>query len=160
MTDPAADKGNPWRSFEAFFVRKLTILQIIANLAGAGIVTSYFMFFDASVEVQRVTNDLIVIGIMFVGLVLIATFILNHWQKDLMQFVQLKSHDQPADSNLNQRVQKKILNLPYVCSMTSLFNWFLAANIMTIYFSMSPGKGFWAGLILSGFRIFIGIIIT
>lgn len=160
MNDPAAGKSNPWRSFETFFSRKLTILQIIANLAGAGIVTSYFMFFDASVEVQRVTNDLIVIGIMFVGLVLIATFILNHWQKDLMQFVQLKSQDQPVDSNLNQKVQQKILNLPYVCSMTSLFNWFLAANIMTIYFSLAPGEGFWAGLILTGFRTFIGIIIA
>ena len=76
MTDLTASRNNPWRAINAFFTRKLTILQIIANLAGTGIVTSYFMFFDPSIKVQHISNDLIVIGIMFVGLVLIATFFL------------------------------------------------------------------------------------
>ncbi len=70
MTDPAASEKNPWYTIHTFLTRKLTILQVIANLAGAGIVTSYFMFFDPNLKVQRVTNDLIVIGIMFVGLVI------------------------------------------------------------------------------------------
>jgi preprotein translocase subunit Sec61beta len=74
MTDPAASEKNPWYTIHTFLTRKLTILQIIANLSGAGIVTSYFMFFETNLKVQRVTNDLIVIGIMFVGLVLIAAF--------------------------------------------------------------------------------------
>lgn len=69
MTDLAAGEKIPWHSIRTFFSRKLTILQIIANLAGAGIVTSYFMFFDPNIKVQHITNDLIVIGIMFVGLV-------------------------------------------------------------------------------------------
>ena len=160
MTDLAASKNHPWHSFETFFTRKLTVLQIIANLAGAGIVTSYFMFFDPNIKVERVTFDLIVIGIMFVGLVLIATFFLNHWTKDLMQFVNLKCQDQAVELNLLHKVQQKILNLPYACSMTSLFNWFLAANIMTIYFSLVPGEGLLAGLLHPGFRTFIGIIIA
>jgi len=77
MPDPAGNEKIPWHSISTFFTRKLTILQIIANLAGAGIVTSYFMFFDPSIKVQDITNDLIVIGIMFVGLVLIATLFLQ-----------------------------------------------------------------------------------
>ncbi len=160
MSDPAANKRNLWRSFETFFNRKLILLQIWANLAGACIVTSYFMFFDPDIKVQQLTTDLIVIGIMFVGLVLIATFILNHWQKDMRQFINLKLQGQPVASHQTQSVQQKILNLPYVCSMTSLFNWFLAANIMTIYFSLAPGEGLLAGLLQSGLGTFIGVIIA
>ncbi len=92
------------------------------------------MFFDTNVKVQQVTNDLIVIAIMCIGLVIIATVFLSRWQKDLTHFVNLKMHKQNVDSDLRKRVQRKILNLPYVSSMASVFNWFLAANIMTLYF--------------------------
>ena len=83
MTDLAASEKNPWHTIHTFLTRKITILQIMANLAGAGIVTSYFLFFDTNLKVQRVTNDLIVIGIMFAGLDIIAVVFLNRWQKDL-----------------------------------------------------------------------------
>ena len=68
---------KPWQFIDTFFKRKLRILQIGANLAGTGIVTFYFMFFDQGHAVQDAKNDLIVIGIMFVGLVIIATVFLN-----------------------------------------------------------------------------------
>ena len=160
MTDLAAGEKIPWHSIRTFFSRKLTILQIIANLAGAGIVTSYFMFFDPNLKIQDVTSDLIVIGIMFVALVLIATFFLNHWQKDLVQFVRLKSHDQAVEINLHKKVQQKILNLPVVSSLTSLFNWFLAAIIMTLYFSLGPVEGPVPLGIPPSLRTFVGVIIA
>ncbi|MDX2500289.1 MAG: SpoIIE family protein phosphatase [Deltaproteobacteria bacterium] len=160
MTDRAADKNHHWQLVEAFFTTRLTLLTILANLAGAGIVVSYFMFFDPSIQVERITKDLIVIGIMFVGLVVIATIFLTRWQKDLMRFVGLKCRNQPVESNLNQRVQQKILNLPYVCSLTSGFNWVLAAIIMTLYFSQATGEGLLVGLLQSGFRTFIGVVIA
>jgi len=160
MTDSAARAINPWQAINQFFTRKLTILQIIANLAGAGIVTSYFMFFEPNLKVQRITNDLIVIGIMFVGLVLIATFFLRYWQKDLIQFITLKRRDQAVESSLHKKVQQKILNLPYVCSLISLFNWFLAASIMTTYYSLDPVKGSLAVWLPSSSRTFVGVIIA
>ena len=89
MTDLEANEKNPWHKMYTFLRRRLTILQIIANLAGAGIVTSYFMFFDTILNVQRVTYDLIVIGIMFVGLVIIATVFLNRWMKDPVSYTHL-----------------------------------------------------------------------
>jgi len=160
MTDFEASVKNPWHKMNTFLRRRLTILQIIANLAGAGIVTSYFMFFDTNLNVQRVTNDLIVIGIMFVGLVIIATVFLNRWHKDLTHFVNLKIHKQDVDSDLRKRVQRKILNLPYVSSMTSLFNWFLAANIMSIYFSLVSDENFLTEFLNNGSRTFIGVSIA
>ena len=44
--------------------------------------------------------------------------------------------------------------------MASVFNWFLAANIMTIYFSRVPDESFLAGLLNPGSRTFIGVIIA
>jgi len=160
MTDPATSRINPWNAVQTFLSRKLTILQVIANLAGAGVVTSYFMFVDPSLEVQHVTNDLIVIGIMFVGLVLIATFFLNHWMKDLTHFVNLKLQQKDVDPGLGKRVQRKILDLPYMCSLASLFDWFLAASIMTVYFSTGLAAGSPAGWFPNGFRTFVGVIIA
>jgi len=160
MTDPAVSEKTSWRSISTFFTRKLTILQIIANLAGAGIVTSYFMFFDPNIKVQHITNDLMVIGIMFVGLVLIATLFLKHWQKDLMQFVRLKSCDQTVDLSLHKKAQQKILNLPYVSSLASLFNWFLAAVIMTLYYSLGPAEGPLPIWFPPSLRTFVGVIIA
>jgi sigma-B regulation protein RsbU (phosphoserine phosphatase) len=160
MTDLEASENNSWHKMHSFLWRKLTILQIFANLAGAGIVTSYFMFFETDLKVQQVTNDLIVIGIMFVGLVIIATIFLRIWQKDLTHFANLKIQKQDVGSDLRKRVQRKILNLPYVSSMTSLFNWFLAANIMSIYFSLVPDENFLAEFLNRGSRTFIGVIIA
>jgi hypothetical protein len=108
MIVPAASAVNPWHAINKFFTRKLTILQILANLVGTAIVTSYFMFFDPNLKIQCITNDLIVIGVMFVGLVFIATFFLHHRQKDLIQFIKLKSRDQAVELILHKIVQQKI----------------------------------------------------
>jgi len=151
---------NPWRFINAIIRRKLIIMQICANLAGAGIVTLYFMFFDEGPKVLDAKHDLIAIGIMFVGLVILAVVLMRRWQKDLMRFVDLKIHDQAVDLDLRKTVQRKILNLPYVCALTSLFNWFLAANIMTIYFANDIIEGSFALKYFEGSRTFIGVIIA
>ncbi len=160
MTGPATSENIPWCSIRKFFTPKLTILQILANLAGAGIVTSYFMFFDPSLKVQRITMDLAVIGIMFVALVMIATFFLRHWQKDLMRFVELKNKNQTVDPVLESKAKQKILNLPWVSSLISLFNWFLAAITMTLYYSQSPVEGQLLAWFPSGLTTFVGVIIA
>jgi hypothetical protein len=160
MTDPTASRHDPWRAINAFFTRRLTVVQIIANLAGAGIVTSYFMFFDPNIKVQHISNDLTVIGIMFVGLVLIATFFLKHWQKDLMLFVTLKSNDQTVASSLQKKAQQKILNLPYISSLASLFNWFLAAIIMTLYYLPGSAQGPLPAWFPPSLRTFVGVVIA
>ena len=151
---------NPWRFINAIIRRKLIIIQICANLAGAGIVTLYFMFFDEGPKVLDAKHDLIAIGIMFVGLVILAVVLMRRWQKDLMRFVDLKVHDQAVNLDLHKKVQRKILNLPYVCALTSLFNWFLAANIMTIYFANDIVEGSFAIKYFEGSRTFIGVIIA
>ncbi|MGD9301004.1 MAG: SpoIIE family protein phosphatase [Desulfobacterales bacterium] len=160
MTDLEVSKKDPWHKINSFLKHKLSILQIIANMTGAGIVTTYFMFFDINLKAQQVKNDLIVIAVMCIGLVIIATVFLSRWQKDLTHFVDLNIHKQDVDADLRKRVKRKILNLPYVSSMASVFNWFLAANIMTIYFSRIPEESFLPGLLNHGLGTFIGVTIA
>jgi len=160
MPNKQNNEKYPWLFVHTFFKRKLTLLQICANLAGAGIVTCYFMFFDQDLAVPEAKNNLIVIGIMFVFLVILATVFFRFWQKDLIRFVDLKMHEQPVDLDLRKTSQRKILNLPYICSLTSLFNWFLAANIMTIYFSIDMIEGSIVVKYFESLRTFIGVIIA
>jgi phosphoserine phosphatase RsbU/P len=161
MTDKTSTYWNPQRLMSSFG-RPLGWLQTIANFAGACIVTSYFVFFDRVFPSQQVQNTFYVVGIMFVGLVAIATIFFHNWQKDLYRFAELKGLDQEIDPAFQKKVQRKILDLPYVCALISLFNWFLAAITMTAYSLISgsgEGPSFAAGLIM-GLRVFIGVIIA
>ena len=47
-----------------------------------------------------------------------------------------------------------------MCALTSLFNWFLTANIMTIYFSSNLIEGSFAVKYFEGSRTFIGVILA
>ena len=72
------------------FGRPIGWLQLIANFAGACIVTSYFVFFDQVFPEQQAGNTFYVVGIMFVGLVIIAIVFFQNWRKDLNRFYDLK----------------------------------------------------------------------
>jgi sigma-B regulation protein RsbU (phosphoserine phosphatase) len=144
------------------FGRPIGWLQVIANFAGACIVTSYFVFFDQVFPAQYVQNTFYVVGIMFVGLVIIAIVFFYNWRKDLNRFADLKRLDQEIDPVLQKKAQRKILDLPYISALMSLFNWFLAAITMTAYSLISEsGEGalFTVGL-TKGLRVFIGVIIA
>jgi hypothetical protein len=117
----------------SYFGRPLGWLQVVANFAGACIVTSYFVFFDQVFPAQQIQDTFYVVGIMFVGLVIIAIVFFNNWQKDLNRFADLKRLGQEIDPALQKRAQRKILDLPYISALMSLFNWFLAAITMTTY---------------------------
>ena len=93
MTDKTSKHWNSHRLMSNFG-RPIGWLQVISNFAGACIVTSYFVFFDQVFPAQQVQNTFYVVGIMFVGLVIIAIVFFSNWQKDLNRFADLKKLDQ------------------------------------------------------------------
>jgi sigma-B regulation protein RsbU (phosphoserine phosphatase) len=161
MTDKTSKYWNSNRIM-SYFGRPIGWLQIVANFAGACIVTSYFVFFDQVFPAQQVQNTFYVVGIMFVGLVIIAMVFFNNWQKDLNRFADLKRLEQEIDPVLQKKAQHKILDLPYISALMSLFNWFLAAITMTAYSLISEsGQGASATVgLVEGLRVFIGVIIA
>ncbi|MDH3829592.1 MAG: hypothetical protein OET21_19360, partial [Desulfobacterales bacterium] len=161
MTDKTSKYWNS-HGIMSNFGRPIGWLQLIANFAGAGIVTSYFVFFDQVFRAQLVQNTFYVVGIMFIGLVIIAIIFFNNWQKDLNRFADLKRLDQEIDPVLQKKAQRKILDYPYISALMSLFNWFLAAITMTTYsliLDSGGGASYTVGLI-EGLRVFIGVIIA
>ncbi len=135
--------------------------QVGANLIGACIVTSYFVFFDRVYASTGVPKPFYVLGVLFPILVLIARRFMGHWQKDLHIFLGLEAQKRNINVDLRKRAQRKILDLPYTSALISLFCWFLAAITMTTFSLISEfGEGnSLAVVLIYGVRIFIGCII-
>jgi sigma-B regulation protein RsbU (phosphoserine phosphatase) len=160
MSRPRAIQENPWHYIPKFIRTRLTILQIVANLAGASIVLSYFNFIDEVRPVQEIKNTITVAAIMFIGLVILAMTLHRRWQKDLMDYIRLKANDREVAPELNKTVQRKILNMPIRSAMISLLNWVLAAFIMSIYINLGPVEESLSVRFFEIARAFVGIIIS
>ncbi|MGD2098121.1 MAG: SpoIIE family protein phosphatase [Desulfobacterales bacterium] len=135
--------------------------QIGANLIGAITVTSYFVFFDQVFPYTDVQNQFYVLAIMFPFLVAIAMVIFYFWQKDLNRFLRLTAQKKFIEADLRRKAQRKILDMPSVSALVSLFNWFLAAITMTTYSIVADtsSSGALAVELIEGLRVFIGCII-
>ncbi len=129
-------------------------------MAGASIVTSYFIFFEQAFPEVNVKNYIVVIGIMFAVLVIIGTVFFRYWQKDLAKFVDLKLKRQEPGLDLTKKAQLQILNLPQVASLISIFNWFLAAITMTTYNFLSYTENSLTENLFVSLRTFVGVIIA
>jgi len=160
MNDPAATKKNPWRYTKTILRHKLTLLSVGANLVGAGIVTSYFLFFEQTFGNENIENYFVVIGVMFVVLVIIGIIFFRFWLKNLTKFVDLKLKNQAADFDLTKIAQRKILNLPQVSSLVSMFNWLLAAITMSVTNFYSYHENSLTEIISISLRTFVGVIIA
>jgi sigma-B regulation protein RsbU (phosphoserine phosphatase) len=141
--------------------RQLTRWQTAANLIGACIVTSYFVFFDRVFPAMQIQNTFYVVGVLFPILVLIAISAMRYWQKDLNLYIRLHSQNREIEADLQKSAQRKILDVPHRSALVSLFCWFLAAITMTTYSlgSKSNGADTLAGEIVEGLRVFAGCII-
>ena len=141
--------------------RRLGWWQMGANLIGACIVTSYFVFFDRVYPATRIQSTFLVVGIMFPVLALIAVSFMNYWLKDLTLFLRLEAQKGEIDVDLRKKVQRKILDLPFMSASTSLFNWFLAAITMATYSVLAElgGRDSFTVELIEGLRVFVGCII-
>ncbi|UCH20003.1 MAG: SpoIIE family protein phosphatase [Deltaproteobacteria bacterium] len=155
-----AVEKDPWHYIPKLLRIRLTLSQIGANLAGASIVMSYFVFIDESGSFQHAANTLTVGSIMFFGLVVIAVTLHRIFQKDLTDFMRLKAKGQEVASELNKRVQRKILNLPSISALISSLNWVLAAFVMSTYNIFELVGESPAVILFEGSRVFVGIIIS
>jgi sigma-B regulation protein RsbU (phosphoserine phosphatase) len=141
--------------------RRLGWWQVGANLIGACTVTSYFVFFDQVFSAIQVQNTVYVVGIMFPVLCVIATGLMFAWQKDLVRFLRLDEQGQEPGDDLRRIARKKILELPLVSAMISLFNWFLAGITMAVHSMIADIKGgeSFATELTEGIRVFAGCMI-
>jgi sigma-B regulation protein RsbU (phosphoserine phosphatase) len=135
--------------------------QLSANLIGALVVTSYFVFFDRVFPATQVQNTFYVVGIMFPLLAAIASFIFYFWQKDLNLYLRLSAQSRSIEADLRKKARRKILNLPLMSALVSLLTWFLAAITMTAYSIITEPRSAESQVIVlvEGLRVFVGCII-
>ena len=84
----------------------------------------------------------------------------RYWYKDLVMYVDLKLGGREPDLDLTKKAQRKILTLPQISSLMSMFNWFLASITMTTYNFISFTQSSLTENIFSSLRTFVGVIIA
>jgi sigma-B regulation protein RsbU (phosphoserine phosphatase) len=160
MNDNTKSPGNSMQAMFRSGGRRIGWWQVGANLTGACLVTSYFVFFDRVFPTQRIQDTFYVVGIMFPVLVFIAFGFMHRWQKDLDRFMGLNMPLTEIEVGLRKTAQRKIIDLPYMSALMSLFNWFLASLTMATYSIWeSGGDRPIYDEITGGMRVFVGCII-
>lgn len=150
-----------WVQIRKYFTHISAIVQTFANLAGALFTTCYFIFLD-KVEISRINifEELTETFIIFILLVLVGIFFYRRWFEDIALCIRLKIARLNPDPDLLKRVQRKVLNIPIATSAISMFNWTLAAFIVSTLALLNHDiSGSTVGIWLYSFRIFTGIII-
>ena len=121
--------------------RRLTFWQVGANLIGAYVVSSYFVFFDQVFSLESVRSTFYVVAVMFPILVIIANFYFHYWQRDLSRFIALDISQQKNHPDLLKSARRKVLDLPFMSAVISFFNWLIAAVIMSAHSLISSSGG-------------------
>jgi len=160
MVAPEEIHENTWLHFYRSTRRKLGFLTVGANLIGALIVTFYFTFFDAALANEQIKGTFIVLGVLFIGLVILASIVINVRQKDLWRYIRLKAAGRIIDLALHRRAQRIVLDLPFISAMMSLFNWLVAAVTMSLYTALRlTSENKFSAIIIDASRTFIGVIV-
>jgi sigma-B regulation protein RsbU (phosphoserine phosphatase) len=161
MTTPEDIHENTWGHLYRSTRQKIGSLTIGANLVGALIVTCYFMFFDVTLASEQIKGTFVVLGIMFIGLVILASIVTNTWQKDLWRFIRRKIYNEEIDATLYRKAQRIILDIPFTSAMVSLFNWLVAAVVMSLNTALRlTGASTMSAILSDASRTFIGIVIS
>ena len=142
-------------------MRRLTFWQIVANLIGACVVTSYFAFFDRAFPTSGIQHTFYVVALMFPVLVAIAVCLMRYWEKDLTKFLSLDTQQREINVELRKKAQRKILDLPFMTACMSILNWFIAALTMTTNSLISQFGEFDSFTVdlIEGVRVFVCCII-
>jgi sigma-B regulation protein RsbU (phosphoserine phosphatase) len=153
--------GEDWHATEMFMRRKLPLLVIVANFTGACVVSSYFIYFDQIRPLSQTGIMMWVIVSMLIALLVLGFTLTHRWQKSLVKFVRLKQHNSEIEPALIKSAQRKILDLPFVSALTSLFCWFWATVIMAIYRIVDPlDEIVFPASLVEAYRVAIGVIIA
>ena len=156
-------RKETWRRVERLIDRGTGLVQVAANFVGAGICTSYFMFFDTTRPSEQIGRVFKVTAVMFIGLVLIGTIVQLRRERSLKRFVKMKAEGRSIPPELTHDARRKILDLPFYCSLVSFMNWCLAAVIMsayTLFDQMSEPNFEWVQTLPETFRIVIGVLVS
>lgn len=128
---------DSWAKTSRLLRLRPSVIQMAGNLVGTCICTSYFMYFDPVIPDPSTTSAIPFVIVMFAALVVIGSVLEIRWERDINRFLHISIQGGTVPQNLFHTVQKKVLNLPFVCAGVSLFNWGLASLLIPGYLLFS-----------------------
>ena len=142
-----------WRSF--------TILHVAANAIGAGICIFYFYHFEPTGDLTSLYHAMVVPVIVTISLIVIGMRYQKQREKSLMAYIHILRQGQNAPLDLKKKVQRQILNLPYISAGISLLMWGLASLLMALFRLLShpPGEAL-SESIKHAVRVFGGTVLA
>ncbi|THB77347.1 MAG: HAMP domain-containing protein [Desulfobacteraceae bacterium] len=165
MTDTAPEhtaspEDEVWVQVGKYFGPRTGMVQSLSNLAGACFITVYFTFLDDVPKTRfNLIEDALISVILFLFLVLVGWVLYRRWYRDIAVYIKCKIRHRDIDAVLERRAQKKVLNVPVATSAVSMFNWTLAAVIVTVMNVLEPYEGIQdADLVMYSVKLFAGII--
>ena len=154
-------ESPPQRSLAQLFSLKIGLLQIAANLGGAGICIFYFSFLDTPQLAPMVGNQVQVGIYMTLALVVVGfSLSLRSTRRLARRFAQLRQ-GLTLPPALEAQAQRQVLNAAPASALLSFFIWIFAALFMASYRALIPipGEGVDQAL-WSAVRIFLGIFVS
>lgn len=144
---------HEWRSFN--------ILHLAANAIGAGICIFYFYHFEPTGELPSLYHAMVVPVIVTISLIVIGMRYQHQREKSLMAYIRILRQGQNAPLELKNKVQRQILNLPYISAGISLMMWGLASLLMALFRLLShPPAEALSESIKHAVRVFGGTVLA
>ncbi|MGD8561776.1 MAG: adenylate/guanylate cyclase domain-containing protein [Desulfarculaceae bacterium] len=140
---------------------RMGLMQVIANITGAGVCIFYFLVLDP-VAVEAITTwDLWVPVTLTACLIILGTILVHAWEKDIAQVLASQLAGKELDPVRSQRAQRKVLQAPLMHAMVSMGNWCLAACFMSGYavWSLSADSGP-KDMLFGGLRVMMGTLVS
>lgn len=161
MNSPTQKKDPVWVGVGVAFGPKTGGVQVAANLVGGLFTTFYFSFLDILPKTGvSFFEEIMVSIVLFCFLVVIGYSIYMAWFRDIRAYIRYRTVGESYSASLEAKVQKKVLNLPIVTSLISIFNWTLAATAVALinYFDFAR-NGITTEQYLYCIRLFTGVVI-
>jgi adenylate cyclase len=140
---------------------RLAAIQIGANLAGASLCSTYFIFVEPVTFITDLNQQLILVALMTLGLVLFGVWSTQRWQRSILAAGRILAGGKKPGPDLLAKAQRDTLNAPLAYSLISMGIWGVAAVIMTVHsLRLLPPEMALSQELAFGFRTFMGILVS
>ncbi len=136
---------------------RLGAIQLVANLTGVVIVVVYFMVLEPASLAEGRSGSMTVTIWLTAGLVALGVGYAVVWERPLMQALAILGGGQALGGGLLPVARRKALNAPLALGGVSMFNWLVAAVVMSVhtyFYGVPAGPGdtqiFMAARVLAG----------
>jgi sigma-B regulation protein RsbU (phosphoserine phosphatase) len=155
---PSAAPGSLFNNCEW---HRFNLLNVTANIIGAGICIFYFYHFGPAGRMHEPYDAFVIPVMVTILLVMIGMGLQYRRLESLKDYIHLLDLEQDVPLDLQIKAKRQILNLPYISAGITLKMWGIASVFMAIYRLMRyPADQAWRDAVTNWVQVFGGTIIA